>query len=180
MSYSVSTGRVETSPGQNHSGSVSVAVRDGSAGFAHENPFRQQQAGLGSRAATAACHCRVGGRHQHHLSARPRGILDQRCLGGSDSAVRGLARHPRLGQECGFEVLNSEETLLVDDAAGPLARRVAPLPGDLLGHLGDSMLGGDVAFGSAFAFRRLPPRPCALPARQLFGCAFPCSGCGRS
>ncbi len=167
MSNSFSTGRVETSPGQNDSGSVSVAILDHCAGPADENPLRQRQGGLGSRTASAACHRRVGGRHQHHLSARPLGILNEGRFDRGDSAVRGLARHPRLGQKLWLEVLHRQRPMISNDFGGPLARSILPLPGDFLGQLGNGALSAEVALGRRLAAGRLAPRHRSLPSGQL-------------
>ena len=167
MSNSFSTGRVETSPVQNDSGSISVAILDHSAGSADENPFRQQQAGLGSRTATAARHRRVGGRHQHHLSARPLGILNQHRLGGADGTIGRFARHMRLSQKSWLEVLDRQHPVVGDDFSRPLTRCVLSLPGDLLVELGHSAFGFEVTLGRALAAGRLAPSHCSLPARKL-------------
>ena len=171
MSYSFNTGRVETSPVQNDSGSVSVAILGHSAGLADENPFREQQAGLGSRTATAARHRRVGGRHQHHLSARPLGILDQRRFRGADGSVSGLTRHPRLRQKLRLEVLNRQQPMAGNDFGGPLTRRVLPLPGDLLRQPRDNAFGAQVTLGRALATGGPAPRHRLLPTSKLSGSA---------
>jgi hypothetical protein len=167
MSNSVSTGRVETSPVQNDSGSVSVAILDHSAGSADENPLRQQQAGLGSRAATATRHRRVRGRHQHHLSARPLGILNQHRFGRADGAVRRLTRHTRLSQKLWLEVLDRHHAVSGNDFSRPLTRTVLALPGDLLMQLGDGALRCEITVGRRFASGRLAPSHCSLPASKL-------------
>ncbi len=168
MAHSFSTGRVQTSPVQNDSGSVSVSVECCPAGPADENPFRQQQAGLGSRAATAACHRCVGGRYQHHLSPRPVGILDQRRFRCTDGAVRRLARHPGLRQKLRLEVLNSQYPMVGNDFGGPLTRRVLPLAGDLLGQLGGHTLGTQVPVGLSLAASRFAPGHCPLLTSKIF------------
>ena len=167
MSNSFSTGRVETSPVQNDSRSVSVAIRDHSAGSADENPLRQQQAGLGSRTAAAARHCRVGGRHQHNLSARPLGMLNQHCFARADGAIVRFARHTRLSQKSWLEVLDRQQPVVGNDFSRPLARRVLPLPGDLFMQLGNSAPRCEVTLGRRFAAGRLAPSHCSLPAGQL-------------
>ena len=171
MSNSFSTGRVETRPVQNDSGSISITILDHSAGPANENPFRQQQAGLGSRTAAAARHRRVGGRHQHHLSARPLGIFNQHRFTRADGTVRSLTRHTRLGQKSWLEVLDRQHPVVGDDFSRPLARFVLPLPGDLLVQLGDSALRCDVTPRRRFGACRLAPSHCSLPTCQL--CAGP-------
>jgi hypothetical protein len=167
MSNSFSTGRVETSPVQNDSGSVSVAILDHSAGSADESPFRQQQAGLGSRTATAARHRGVGGRDQHHLSARPRGVLSQHPFSRADRTARRLTRQTRLSQEPWLEVLDRQHPVVGNDFSRPRTRSILPLPGDLLIALGHSALGFKVTLGRRFAAGRLAPSHCSLPARKL-------------
>jgi hypothetical protein len=167
MSNSFSTGRVETSPVQNDSGSVSVAILDHSAGPADENPFRQQQAGLGSRTAAAARHHRVGGRHQHHPSARPLGTLNQHSFTRADGAIRRLTCHTRLSQKPWLEVLNRQHPVVGNDFSRPFTRPVLPLPGDLLVQLGDGALRCDVTLGRRFASGRLASSHCTLPTGQL-------------
>jgi hypothetical protein len=167
MSYSVSTGRVETSPVQNDSGSVSVAIFDDSAGFADEGPLRQQQAGLGSRTATAARHRRVGGRHQHHLSARPLGILDQHRFARADGAVGGPARHTGLSQKLWLEVFNGQRPMVGNNSGGPLARRVLPLAADFLGQLGDGAFRAELTVRRPLAVGRFAQSHCSLPACEL-------------
>ena len=173
MSYSVSTGRVETSPVQNDSGSISVAILDHSTASADENPFRQQQAGLGSRTATAARHRRVGGRHQHHLPARPLGILDQRRFRCADGPVGRLTGHPGFRQKPRLEVLDRQHSMVGNDFGGPLMRRVLPPPCNLLINLGDNAFCVQVTFGRPLATGRLTPRHRALPASKLLGGAPP-------
>lgn len=69
MSYGINISTVETSRGEDRPRGVPVAALHHPAGGAHERALRQQQTVLGSRPASAACHRRVGGRHQHHLPA---------------------------------------------------------------------------------------------------------------
>ncbi len=167
MSNSFSTGRVETSPVQNDSGSVSVAILEHSAGSAGENPFRQQQAGLGSRTAAAARHRRVGGRHQHHPSARPLGTLNQHRFTRADGAVGRLTGHTRLSQKPWLEVLNRQHPVVGNDFSRPFTRCILALPGDLLIQLGHLALGFEVTQGRPFAPGGLAPRHRTLPACQL-------------
>ena len=180
MSYSVSTGRVDTSPVQNDSGSISVAILDHSTEFADENPFRQQQARLGSRTATAARHRRVGGRHQHHLSTRPLGILDQRRFRCADGPVGRFTGHTGLRQKPRLEVFDRQHSMVGNDFGGPLTRSVLPLPGDRLINLGDNAfcVRGNLwtparrGHGLRRAIVRCR-RASSLEARR------PCSGCGQ-
>lgn len=172
MSYSVSTGRVETSPVQNDSGSVSVAASNCTAVLAHENPLGQQQTVFGSRTATTACHRRVGGRHQHHLPASPRGVLDQRGLGGANDPVGGLSRHPRPCQECGLEVLDSDTAVVGDNPGSPFAGGVLALPRNLLRYFGGGEPGGFIAFGAGLSRCRLTASHRALAPGKLPGGAF--------
>ena len=169
MSYSVSTGRVETSPVQNDSGSISVAILDHSTEFADENPFRQQQARLGSCTATAARHRRVGGRHQHHLSTRPLGILDQRRFRRADGPVGRFTGHTGLRQKPRLEVFDRQHAMVGNDFGGPLTRSVLPLPGDRLINLGDNAFCVEVTFRRPLAAGSLTPRHRALPTSKLLG-----------
>ena len=77
MSYVVSTSMAAFCHGEDHSRGVPVAVGGVSAGRACEDPVGEREAFLGSRPALRARHRGIGGRHQHHLAARPRAPLDQ-------------------------------------------------------------------------------------------------------
>src|SRR5664280_568986 len=74
--------------GEDRPGSVRVPALDETAGRAHEGSFGQCEAGLGSRSATRTGHRGVGGRYQHHRSARPHATFDQ---GGLDAPIAASA-----------------------------------------------------------------------------------------
>ncbi len=132
MSYSVSTGRVETSPVQNDSGSISVAILDHSTEFADESPFRQQQAGLGSRTATAA-HSMVGNDFGGPLtrSVLP---LPGELLGPKVAQHLLLSHHRTLTQPVmlatplGQGVVANPLTNLVETLHGPVPHPPAAIP----------------------------------------------------
>src|SRR5664279_547654 len=84
MSYTVNTSTVAFSRGEDRPRGVPVAVCGMSAGFAPKDSIGEQQACLGSRTTLAARHGGVGGRHQHHRSARPLAVLDQGPLRTAD------------------------------------------------------------------------------------------------
>src|SRR5664279_4887154 len=91
MSYVVNTSTDTFTRGQDHPGSVPVSGVCEATVPAQEGSFTQSEALLGSHAAQGAGHCRKGGRHQHHRSARSQATLDQFCLRCADSSVGALA-----------------------------------------------------------------------------------------
>lgn len=113
---------------QDHPGSVPITIGGVTALLAPENPLTQQQTGLGSRPAITASHGGVGGRHQHHPSARPHASLDNLTLGGTDRGVCRLAGHGRSGQKLWFEVLDRDRLMVVDDPPRPDPRCMDVLP----------------------------------------------------
>ena len=99
MSDVVGTSTVTLGRGEDRPRGVSVAAGGVTAGRASESPDTQPEAFLGSRTALGAGHRGVGGRHQHHLPARPRTPLDQFRLhapiaaSAALRAIRDLARN---------------------------------------------------------------------------------------
>ncbi len=132
MSDGLSTSQGSLSLDQNRSGSVAVASCGVTAGRAREDSFGQFQSLLGSRETTRTRHCCVGGRHDHHISARPRGVGKKFTFGLSDSVVRCFTGHRGLEQELGTEIFDRDQLVSGDDFAGPRPGCVLALAGHLL------------------------------------------------
>ncbi len=132
MSDSLSTSQGSLSLDQNRSGSVAVASCGVTAGRARENSFGQFQSLLGSRETTRTRHCCVGGRHDHHTSARPRGVGKEFTFGLSDSVVRCFTGHRGLEQELGTEIFDRDHLISGDNVARPRPGGVLALAGNLL------------------------------------------------
>jgi len=140
VSYVVNTSTDTFSRGQDHSGSVQVSPCGKAAVRAPEGLFGESQACL-SLAAPRTRHRRVGGRHQHHRSARPLATFNQLRLGRTDRSISALAGHRGPGQELRFEVLDSDDLVVVDDTLRPDPPRVLVLVRGLAVQLRRSPLG---------------------------------------
>ena len=167
MSYSVSSGRVETSPGQNDSGGVSVAVADQPAGVADELALGQFQPLLGSRSTVRTRHGRVRGRHHHHRPASPLGVLDEGAFGSADGSVRRLASHGGLGEELRLEVLDGDSAMVSNDSGGPFPSHVLPLTGNLLVLFRNRQFGFPITLRTRLSRLRLTSSHHPLVASQF-------------
>jgi hypothetical protein len=146
MSYVVGAGTVAFSRGEDRPRGVEVTVGGVAAGRALENPYAQSEAEIGSLAAPGAGHRGVGGRHRHHLPARPLAAVDQFSFAGADRGVGRFAGHVlALAQELRFEVLDRDQRVVLDHGLGPDPGIVSVLPGRLLRDPGGLPLRGQIA-----------------------------------
>jgi hypothetical protein len=67
-----------------------------------------------------------------NLSSGPHGTLDQLTSSGAESDVRGLAGHPRRGQELRPQILHGDQLVVVDHLFRPDSRGVLGLAGGVL------------------------------------------------
>ncbi len=172
MSYSLRTSQGSLSLGQNHFGSVAVASVGVSAGLAHKNTFGAFKSLLDSRSAPGTCHCCVGGRHNHHRSARPLGVSNQFAFRLPDRVVGSFTSHRGLEQKLGTEVLDRDQLVTRDDFAGPLPRRVLALARDFLVEFRDVFLRGLVTVRSCFARCGFTSSHATLISREFRGRGF--------
>ncbi len=189
MSHVVSTYAAPFCRVQDHPGSVSVSVLDQSAEQTHEGSFLECDAFLGSRTAGTTSHAGVGGRNQHHLSARPSTTFDQFPLRRSDGSICRLPGHRGPSDDLQFEVLDSNERVTVHDLLRPSPRILLVLTARPLLKSRGLKPDGEITPGRWLRLRPLPPRHLPLDARQLRGAASPMpkvgeielrvSGCGR-
>ncbi|GAA2715375.1 hypothetical protein Apa02nite_093600 [Actinoplanes palleronii] len=121
MSHVVGTGTVAFSRGEDRPRGVEVAVGGEAAGRALEDAYAQSEAEIGSLSTLGAGHRGVGGRHQHHLPARPHTRLDQFLFARTDRGVGGLTGHGGPGQELRLEVLDSDQRVMGQLSGAPPA-----------------------------------------------------------
>jgi len=171
MSDVVGTGTVAFSRGEDRPRGVDVTVGAVSAGRAVENSYTQPEALLGSRSAHGAGHRGVSRRHQHHPPARPPATLDQFPFTRPDRRIRRFTGHTRLGQEPRFEILHSDQRVLLDDGLGPDTGVVGVLPGRLLRDPSRPAFRLQIALRRCVAFGPAPAGPRALRRGQLRGAA---------
>ncbi len=136
MSHVVNTSTDTSTRGQDPPGSVRVAPCSETAVRTLEGSFGEPEACL-SLAAPRTRHPRVGGRHQHHRSARPRAIFNKLSLGCADRGVSSLAGHRRLREKRGFEVLNRDQLRAVNNGLRPKSGLVGVLALSFLVHFRD-------------------------------------------
>src|SRR5262249_9160657 len=159
--------RVETSPVEHYSGAVLVPWQDGTARAAHEGPFGQQQALLGSGSALAAVRrgvCRINEMHDPAVLV---GHEQERGLRGTNAAVCRLPGRRGLGEELRLEILDCDLVVMAGGLLGPFPRPVLPLRGDFSVGLRDRVLGALVAAGRLLALLRLATGHLPLVLRQL-------------
>jgi len=135
MSDVVNTSTDTLSRGQDCPGGIPVPTCLETAGFTPESSHTQPEPRLVSRRAVRAGHRCVGGRHQHHRSARPRAAFDQFPLRRTYRGVRTLAGHRGLRQERRLEILHGDELVVVDHSLGPDSAVVLVLVRGLLVQL---------------------------------------------
>ncbi len=104
MADTVSTCTAPFCRGEDCPRGVPISSCGVAAGSTQEGSFGQPQALLGSRTALRAGHRGVGGRNEHHLSARPGALFDQVPLRRTNRGVRRLARHRGAREELRLEV----------------------------------------------------------------------------
>lgn len=172
MSDVVGTGTDTLCRGEDRPRGVEVPISGVTADRALECPDTQPEAFRGSRSALGAGHRGVGGRHQHHLPARPHTPVDQLTFTGPDSGVGRLTSRGGSGQELRLEVLDRDQVVAGDHPGGPLAGVVGVLPGGFLLDLGCLPLRVQVALRRGRALRSPPAGHPALGLGPFGGAAF--------
>ncbi len=174
MSDVVNTDTVEFYRGrQNHVGGVAVTVSGISACRAPERSFTQREPLLGSRTTTRASHRRIGGRHQHHLPARPRRPFDQFTFRRTDSRISGFTCHRRAGQKPRFEVLDRDRVMVGNDTSRPYSGGVSVLPGSFLMQAGGSTASPLVSLTRGVPTWASPARHLPLRTSEFGDAPFP-------
>lgn len=171
MSDVINAGVASFCHSQDYPGSVPVPAVGVSAGVAPESALGEFQLLLGSRKAIGTRHRRVRGPNHHHLPARSTATLDQFPFSGSDRSIRSLTGHRRFGKNAGFEVLDRDQLVVVDDPPRPDTGFVHVLTSGLLANCGCFAFCEQVALGLGFAFWSTTPGHFSLRLRQLRGAA---------
>ncbi len=176
MSYVVNTDTVEFYRGrQNHVGGVAVAVRGMATRLAPEDTHIQREPLLGSRTTARAGHRRIGGRNQHHLPSRPRGTFDQLAFRRTDRGIRRFPGHTAVDQELGFEVRDSDRSMVGDHPPRPHTRGVSVLPGRFLVQAGGFTPGPPVTVARGVTSRASAAGHLTLSSCQFGGTTTPVS-----
>lgn len=132
MSYVVNAGVAPLCHSQDYPGSIPVPMVGIPAGVTPEDAFREPQLLLGSREATGARHCGVGGRDDDHLTSCPLRTVNQFPFDRADRRICRLSGHRRSSEELRPEILHGYELMACNDIACPHSGVVLGLSGRLL------------------------------------------------